>query len=65
MADNSARIAELEAILQSGVSSYTNDGTTVSHDLGEVRKELRRLRAEDDTVGNKRPQSFTVNLGGF
>lgn len=65
MADNSTRIAEIEETLRSGVTSYANDGTSVSHDFPELRKELRGLRADDDTVGNKRPTSFTVNLGGF
>lgn len=65
MADNTAKIAELEEILRQGVTQTTIDGVTIVRDLDSVRAELRQLKAEDDTIGNRRPQSFTVDLGGF
>ena len=38
MPDNSAKIAELQAILQAGANNVSVDGTTVSYDLAEVRR---------------------------
>jgi len=65
VADNTQRIAEIREILRSGVASFSNDGTSVTHDFAELRKELRELVASDDTQAGKRPTSFSVDLGGF
>ena len=65
MADNSAQIAEIEEILRSGVKTFVNDGTTVTHDFVELRKSLRDLKRTDDTLSNPRPKAFGVDLGGF
>lgn len=64
MADNSARIAELQEILRSGVSSVSTDGTSMSRDLTQVRRELRQLLAEDDLTPptKKRPVVSQINL---
>lgn len=65
MADNSTRIAELEEILRIGMTGHTNDGTSSSHDLGTVRSELRKLRADDDTQKGRRPGVVSIDLSGF
>jgi hypothetical protein len=65
MADNTLRIADIDAILRSGVASFTNDGTTITHNFAELRKERRRLAASDDTLKGKRPTSVQLDLGGF
>lgn len=65
MADNSTRIAEIEAILRSGVTQVSNDGTSITHNFPELRKELRRLKAEDDTHKGKRPSAVQFDLSGF
>ena len=61
MADNSAEIAEIEAILNSGASSITIDGNTTRWDLNALRKRLVDLKATDDN-SNKRNRLLTINL---
>lgn len=63
MADNTDKIASLRTILESGVTSTSVDGTTVSVDLNQVRAELSRLLAEDNTQRVRRPRLSSVNLG--
>lgn len=63
--DNSAKIAELQAILQAGASSVAVDGTNVAFDLAEVRQQLRELMASDQTNAGRRPVASSINLGGF
>ena len=65
MADNTARIAELRATLEAGVTSTSIAGTTVSVDLSQIRIELTRLLAEDDTQRARRPRISSVNLSGI
>lgn len=65
MPDNSAKIAELQAILQAGANSVSVDGTTVAYDLAEVRRQLRELMANDRTQSGRRPVASNINLGGF
>ena len=65
MPDNSAKIAELQAILQAGANSVSVDGTTVAFDLAEVRRQLRELMASDRTNSGRRPVAASINLGGF
>lgn len=65
MADNAAKIAELQAILQSGGQSVSVDGTQVTFNLNEVRQTLRELMASDDTQSGRRPVAARINLGGF
>jgi hypothetical protein len=64
MADNSTAIAEIEAILNTGVSSATVDGQAVTYDLDQLRRRLRELKASDDDA-TKRPTSLKINLSGF
>ena len=63
--DNSAKITELETLLQSGANSVNVDGVSVAIDLDSVRKELRRLQAADSIQRRKRPAAATINLAGF
>jgi hypothetical protein len=65
MADNTARIAAIRAILSSGVTSSTVDGTTIVYDLESLRKELHVLCAEDNTQNIRRPRISSVNLSGL
>lgn len=62
MPDNSARIAEIEAILESGVTSSNIDGTQETTDFAQLRLELSRLRATDTTQRVRRPRLSSVNL---
>jgi hypothetical protein len=65
MANNTTRIAEIDAILRSGVRAFTNDGTTITHDFAELRRERRRLIESDDTLSGKRPPIAVLDLGSF
>lgn len=62
MADNTARITELRAILQSGVTTISINGTTTNVDLNQIRTELRQLMAEDNTQKSRRPRLASLNL---
>lgn len=63
MADNSARIAKIKRILESGVKSTTIDGVTVNYDFDELRLQLRRLEAEDPNQ-TARPIVSSIDLSG-
>ena len=65
MPDNTAKIAELRAILESGTTTITVAGTTTAVDLNQVRIELGRLMAEDDTQKKRRPRISSINLGNL
>ncbi len=65
MANNTAKIAALENILQSGVTSYTIDGRTVTYDHDEIRRQLRDLRQNDDSQSGRRPVVSRIRLGNF
>lgn len=63
MADNSAQIAALEEILNSGSKSVSTDGESVTFDLGEVRRRLAELRRNDISElasGRVRPVNATI-----
>ena len=64
MADNSAAIARIQAILQRGVSRAVIDGRVVEYDLPALAAQLRQLKASDDTLRGQRPYASTINLGG-
>lgn len=63
--DNTARIRDIREILATGAKSVTVDGTTVTYDFAELRRELRELMAEDDAQGGRRPAASSIYLGGF
>lgn len=65
MPDHSKRIREIREILQSGATSVSTDGTSVTFDFDELRKELRRLMNEDPAFQGRRPVAASINLGGF
>lgn len=64
MADNSAAIAKIQAILRAGARQVTIDGTTVTYDFDELRRQLHHLQATDDTEAGKRPRFLSVKFGG-
>jgi hypothetical protein len=47
------------------VSSTTVDGVSVSLDRESLRKELRKLEAEDDTLRSRRPPCASIDLSGL
>lgn len=68
MADNSAEIAALTALLNAGTSSVSVDGLSSSFNLEQARKRLQELKATDDTTiaaGNVRPAVAKINLSYF
>lgn len=65
MADNTAKIAELEAILQQGITSISVAGTTTQIDLNVIRQQLRDLRATDDTQATRKPRIATLDVSGL
>lgn len=63
MADNSAKIAAIRAILESGATQGTVDGRTVVYDHASLRRELRELEKNDDAAGGgKRPVASRIKL---
>jgi hypothetical protein len=65
MATVAERIAEIQAILEAGVSQVSYGGTTTTYDFAQLRAELRRLQSADDDEPNRRPAAASVFLGGF
>lgn len=68
MADNTAQIAAIEAILNSGTSSISTDGLSTSYNLAELRKRLAELKAEDDdtiAAGRVRPRTARIKLNFY
>ncbi len=65
MADNAAKIAELEAKLQRGMTAFATDGQSASYDLDAIRAELTRLRGTDTTARRRKPVITKIQLGGF
>jgi hypothetical protein len=66
MANNTQRIADIDEILRSGAKQVSNDGTSISHDFDELRRERRKLVEDDDTLGKlKRPRVFQADLSGY
>jgi hypothetical protein len=65
MDDNSVKIAELRELLESGVSSSSLDGVHTAIDLDSVRREIRRLEAEDETLRVRRPVAASMDLSNL
>ena len=63
--DNSERIAEIEALLETGAATNNVDGISTTIDRESLRRELGRLRENDDTARPKRPRAAGIYLGGF
>lgn len=65
MADNSVKIAELEAILQAGASRVVVDGHDVTYDFAEIRRQLAELKRTDDTLGTTARTAFNaIDMSG-
>jgi hypothetical protein len=62
MADNTARIAQIRAILQGGVTQTAADGRSATWDLAALRIELQQLMREDDTQKVRKPRVSSVNI---
>lgn len=62
MSDNTAKIAKIRRILQSGAKSTAVDGLSTTLDLDSLRAELRRLEAEDEDASKNRPRVSQVWL---
>lgn len=63
--DNTAKLATLRELLESGAHSVNVDGVSVSIDLASVRQEIRRLQAADSVQRNRRPVASRIILSGF
>ena len=65
MANNESKIAELQAILDSGATTIVVDGTTVAVEHASIRKRIQTLKAQDPNFRNRRPRAASIKLGGF
>lgn len=65
MANQSAEIARLRAILNGGKSSYSVEGQSVTYDLDQVRKRLQELIAQDESETVRRPRASRIRLDSF
>ena len=65
MPDHTKRIAEIREVLRAGATSVSTDGTSVTFDFDELRRELRELEAADDLKKGRRPAAASIYLGGF
>jgi hypothetical protein len=63
--DNTAKITKLQKILEAGATTVTVDGTTVTYDFDQIRREIMRLQSEDDTLKSKRPRVASIRLSGL
>lgn len=63
--DNSAKLRDLDEQIESGVTSTSADGHSVSQDLGHlerVRRELRQRDTDSISAGRVRPTIVGINL---
>ena len=65
MADHSAKIAELEEILQSGVTTVVVDGTTTTVNLDVIQRQLNELRQSNTATADRRPRLSSIQMGGL
>lgn len=65
MADHSARIAEIQNLLRTGVTEVTVDGVVTKFSPASLRKELRELMGEDDIHAGRKPAARNIYLGGW
>tara|TARA_A100001391_G_scaffold175239_2_gene138013 strand:+ start:1243 stop:1449 length:207 start_codon:yes stop_codon:yes gene_type:complete len=62
IADIRRRADEIREILESGITSITNDGTTTQYDLRELKIQLRSLEAKLPENKAKRPRASRIRL---
>lgn len=60
--DNSDEIARIRALLNSGATTISHDGQTVSLDQAALRRRLRELQATDSANPVKRPRVASINM---
>ena len=67
MADNTAAIARLQAMLDTGATTAVIDGVTLTVDPKAIRKRIRELTLSDDAYDgtNPRPAFTAIDLTGF
>ncbi|MBS0207224.1 MAG: hypothetical protein JSS49_30475 [Planctomycetes bacterium] len=65
MADNTAEIERLRAILREGVTTVSVGGTTTTVDLNVIRQQLRDLERTDDIEGSRKPRISSIDVGGL
>lgn len=64
MPDNSKKIADIKAILEAGATTVSAEGVTVTYDFEQLRRQLRQLQLDDDSLAGRRPKVSTINLNG-
>ena len=64
MPDNSTAIANLEAILASGVKTGAADGESITYDTDNIRDQLAYLKQTNTATRGRRPFCSNMNLGG-
>lgn len=57
------KIKALDAKIESGVTTTSVDGTTVSISIAELRQERDRLISMSDQYRKRRPTSASIYLG--
>jgi len=57
-----AKITAIDIKIESGVTSTSVDGTTVTISIAELRKERDRLRTMLDQYRKRRPTTATIYL---
>lgn len=61
-----ARIAEIDTLLATGVSSTSQGGVSTAFDRDSLRAERRELQARlselDETYAHPRPRMFGINM---
>jgi len=65
MPDYSKQIAEMEAILNSGITSTESAGVRTTIDLDALRRRLNELRAQDDSRRCKRRPLIAFRTGNI
>ena len=63
--DNTAKLATLRELLESGATTVNVDGVSVTIALASVRQEIRRLQAADSVQRNRRPVASRILTSGF
>lgn len=60
-----AKLAKIEARIQSGIKSVTTDGTSTNVDLAALKEEATRLRRRLNSRKARRPVASRIDLGSF
>lgn len=60
--DYSTEIAEIEAVLNSGITKTKEDGQEIEFDRKDLRRRLRELKQKAGLI-KRRPRWGSINLG--